>query len=143
MLAAALRAKVPYVGLVASRKRGEAVVASLDLCPSMKGCGPHPRRPRSRRSHTAGDRTVDPGRDRQRHVPGRVGVHWAAATVPLVTRPPASRRRRQEATDPVCGMTVAMVESSLHLDHEGERIWFCGSGCLRAFAADPSAYATP
>jgi YHS domain-containing protein len=36
-----------------------------------------------------------------------------------------------------------MVESSLHLDHDGERTWFCGSGCLRAFAADPSAYATP
>ena len=46
------------------------------------------------------------------------------------------------AKDPVCGMTVATVESSLHLDHDGTRVWFCGSGCLRAFAADPSAYAT-
>jgi xanthine dehydrogenase accessory factor len=35
-LLAALRAGVPYVGLVASRKRGEAVVASLDCCGSMK-----------------------------------------------------------------------------------------------------------
>ena len=42
--------------------------------------------------------------------------------------------------DPVCGMTVAVVESSLHLDHDGTRAWFCGSGCLRAFAADPAAY---
>jgi xanthine dehydrogenase accessory factor len=46
----------------------------------------------------------------------------------------------QTALDPVCGMSVAMVDASLHLDHEGSRVWFCGSGCLRAFAADPSAY---
>jgi YHS domain-containing protein len=37
-------------------------------------------------------------------------------------------------------MSVATVDSSLHLDHDGERVWFCGSGCLRAFAADPDAY---
>jgi YHS domain-containing protein len=35
---------------------------------------------------------------------------------------------------------VAMVDSSLHLDHDGRRMWFCGSGCLRAFAATPQAY---
>jgi xanthine dehydrogenase accessory factor len=44
------------------------------------------------------------------------------------------------AIDPVCGMTVATVETSLHLDHAGVRHWFCGRGCLRAFASDPSAY---
>jgi xanthine dehydrogenase accessory factor len=44
------------------------------------------------------------------------------------------------AVDPVCGMTVAMVDASLHLDHENGRAWFCGSGCLRAFASNPEAY---
>ena len=44
-------------------------------------------------------------------------------------------------TDPVCGMAVAAVESSLHLDHDGTRYHFCGTGCLRAFAADPTRYA--
>jgi hypothetical protein len=38
-------------------------------------------------------------------------------------------------------MAVAMVDSSLHFDHAGKRWWFCGSGCLRAFAADTDAYA--
>jgi xanthine dehydrogenase accessory factor len=52
-------------------------------------------------------------------------------------------RRAGTATDPVCGMTVATVDTSLHLDHDGERRWFCGSGCLRAFAADPAAYPVP
>jgi YHS domain-containing protein len=37
-------------------------------------------------------------------------------------------------------MTEATVDSSLHLDHEGRRYWFCGTGCLRAFAADPEGY---
>ena len=37
-------------------------------------------------------------------------------------------------------MSVATVEASLHLEVDGTRYWFCGSGCLRAFAADPAAY---
>lgn len=37
-------------------------------------------------------------------------------------------------------MSVAAVEASLHLDHDGARYYFCGSGCLRAFAADPASY---
>ena len=45
------------------------------------------------------------------------------------------------AADPVCGMAVVAMESSLHLDHAGRRYFFCGTGCLRAFAADPGAYA--
>jgi xanthine dehydrogenase accessory factor len=46
------------------------------------------------------------------------------------------------AVDPVCGMTVAAVEASLHLDHGGTRYYFCGPGCLRAFSADPAGLGT-
>jgi len=46
----------------------------------------------------------------------------------------------ESAIDPVCGMSVVMVDASLHLDHDGHRYWFCGTGCLRAFAADPLTY---
>ena len=42
--------------------------------------------------------------------------------------------------DPVCGMTVAAVETSLHLDLDGRRRYFCGPGCLRAYSANPSGY---
>ena len=52
-------------------------------------------------------------------------------------------RRPPLATDVVCGMSVVAEEPTLHLDHGGERHWFCGSGCLRAFAADPDAYLAP
>ncbi|MGH9111649.1 MAG: YHS domain-containing protein [Acidimicrobiales bacterium] len=49
---------------------------------------------------------------------------------------------RTLATDLVCGMAVLADDPALHLDHGGARYWFCGTGCLRAFAADPSAYLT-
>jgi xanthine dehydrogenase accessory factor len=57
--------------------------------------------------------------------------------------PEEASQRPGTAIDPVCGMTVATLETSLHLDHEGARYWFCGSGCLRAFAADPAGYLAP
>ena len=41
-LAAALEAGVPYVGLVASRKRGPAVVESLEVRTTTARAGPHP-----------------------------------------------------------------------------------------------------
>ncbi len=55
-------------------------------------------------------------------------------------RPVVSEATVEQAIDPVCGMTVATVESTLHLDHVGARVWFCGSGYLRAFAADSGAW---
>ncbi len=42
------------------------------------------------------------------------------------------------ARDPVCGMTVAAVEASLHVEVDGRTVWFCGPGCLRAFRTGPS-----
>ena len=45
------------------------------------------------------------------------------------------------AIDPVCGMSVAMVPSSLSADVDGTTVWFCGPGCRTAYLADPAAYA--
>ena len=44
------------------------------------------------------------------------------------------------ATDPVCGMTVAVSTESLSLHHLGQDWYFCGTGCRRAFADDPTRY---
>jgi xanthine dehydrogenase accessory factor len=45
-----------------------------------------------------------------------------------------------EAVDPVCGMTVVADDSSYPLVHDGVTYYFCRAGCRRAFEADPAAY---
>jgi len=130
MLEAGIDADVPYIGLVASRKRAETVIASLGLDAG------HATRIHSPAGLDIGART-----------PPEIALSIMSEIVSLRPRPsgrPVTEAAPATGTaiDPVCGMTVAPVESSLHLDHDGRRVWFCGSGCLRAFAADPSAYAT-
>jgi xanthine dehydrogenase accessory factor len=139
-LEAAVRAGVPYVGLVASRKRGDAVVAALDLDDAQRAA-----------VHTPA------GLDIGARTPREVALSILAEIISLRPRAtgsgagtwatPAAGAAVSDApvapavaTDPVCGMAVVTAEDALHLDHDGTRWWFCGSGCLRAFAADPSAY---
>ncbi len=43
--------------------------------------------------------------------------------------------------DPVCGMTVAAVDSSPHVTVDGTTTWFCCEGCRTAFLSDPARYA--
>jgi xanthine dehydrogenase accessory factor len=49
---------------------------------------------------------------------------------------PAPPVEARSAIDPVCGMTVAASEATVHLDVPGgERVYFCGTGCRNAYAA--------
>jgi xanthine dehydrogenase accessory factor len=128
VLQAALAAGVEYVGLVASRKRGEAVVAALDVDDGARSAVVTPA-----------------GLDIGARTPQEVALSILADIVarrpqPSLRPPSPSEPATAAAVDPVCGMSVAAVETSLHLDHDGQRYWFCGSGCLRAFAADPAAH---
>ncbi|MEO6651775.1 MAG: XdhC family protein [Ilumatobacteraceae bacterium] len=127
-LTAALDAEVPYIGLVASGKRGDAVIASLGVCPS-----------HSSRIHSPA------GLDIGARTPVEIALSIMSEIVSLRPRPSGrpvteTTSSNGSATDPVCKMSVLMVDASLHLDHDGERFWFCGSGCLRAFASNPDAY---
>lgn len=156
-LRAALATSTRYVGLVASRTRGEAVLASLGMCSSHTsrvrtpaGVDIGARTPQevalsilaeivaSRRSITG--RAVNANTDVSLDVAESesVGSVESADTVDTVD---AAVMQTRIAKDPVCAMDVVMVDASLHFDHGPRRYWFCGSGCLRAFAADPSAYA--
>lgn len=130
VLRLALSNNVEYVGLVASRKRGEAVLASLGMCSS----------------HTSRVRTPA-GIDIGARTPQEIALSILSEIVSVRPRPTGRPVTESAGTiamalDPVCSMTVAKIDSSLHLDHGGERFWFCGSGCLRAFAAAPSSYLT-
>jgi xanthine dehydrogenase accessory factor len=62
----------------------------------------------------------------------------AGATPGMVVPPepgPAS------AVDPVCGMSVPAVGSSLHVEYNGVTVYFCSPGCRAAFRKDPERYA--
>jgi xanthine dehydrogenase accessory factor len=128
----ALDAGVPYVGLVASPRRGSAVVAMLGLCDEERD-----------RLHTPAGLDIGAGSAEE------VALSILAEIVALRPRPDSRIDARPHteptegaatAIDLVCGMSVAAVPVSLHLDHRGTRYWFCGSGCLRAFSADPAGY---
>jgi Cu+-exporting ATPase len=45
--------------------------------------------------------------------------------------------------DPVCGMMVLPSKAAGSAEHDGERYYFCGKGCLAKFEADPQKYLTP
>jgi xanthine dehydrogenase accessory factor len=124
VLAAALRAGVPYVGLVASRRRGAAVVEALGAD--------------GRRVHTPA------GLDIGGHAPGEVAVSILAEIIAnrpsASTLPPVAAAPGDDAVDPVCGMTVATATASLQAEHEGVTYWFCGPGCRTAFIDDPTRY---
>lgn len=46
----------------------------------------------------------------------------------------------QEATDPVCGMTVDITTAHFHTEHGGDSYYFCAAGCQSTFEADPTQY---
>ncbi len=45
-----------------------------------------------------------------------------------------------QATDPVCGMAVAVGPSAVTAEHHGSTYYFCGAGCRQSFRQDPAAY---
>jgi xanthine dehydrogenase accessory factor len=132
----ALEADVPYVGLVASRVRGEAVRAEL------------------RAEGVDADRLETPaGLDIGARTPEEIALSILArivavrrsgqhVAVRLVAPEPtvATRLARPTAVDPVCGMAVAAVEDAPHVEHDGRVVYFCCDGCRATFEQDPARF---
>jgi xanthine dehydrogenase accessory factor len=136
VLRAAVLANVPYVALVASRKRGAAVLAEADLPADLAG------RVRSPAGLDIGARR--PGDVALSILAELVQVRAAEPPVAEVAGAPAARQLKvielATAVDPVCGMSVAVSPTSLHLGRGGRTWYFCAAGCRAAFAADPARY---
>ncbi|WP_104130269.1 XdhC family protein [Cryobacterium sp. N21] len=135
-LLAALAAGVPYIALVASPKRGAAVLASLDVSPEQRARVFSPAG-LDLGARTPGEIAVSIFAQLVQERAGRGHPSHAAAVDAANAAEPAGN-----AIDPVCGMTVAALPSSLQVEHGGENVYFCAAGCRTAFLANPERYAT-
>jgi xanthine dehydrogenase accessory factor len=123
VLSAALGAGVPYVALVASRVRGQAVRESLDVPAEL-----------STRLHTPA------GLDIGARGPEEIAISILAELIAEHHAHPealisADDPRVRSSIDPVCGMEVAVSDATPFLDAADGRIFFCGTGCRDAYAA--------
>lgn len=127
----ALATPAPYVGLVASRKRAEAVLGYL----RDRGV---PQEALDRVHAPAG---LDLGRVAHDEIAVAVLAELVRerATGALaggVETAPA----RHEALDPVCGMTVDVATARYRGTHAGRTYYFCSAGCLARFEEDPARF---
>ena len=131
----ALATPAGYVGLVASRKRADAVIGYLRDRGVSEDALAHVRAP-------AG---LDLG-----HVPTEeIAVAILAEIVQLKAAgalagrvPVPVAETRHEALDPVCGMTVDVADARYRTVHDGITYYFCSAGCLESFVKDPARYLT-
>jgi xanthine dehydrogenase accessory factor len=132
-VALAVSAAPLFVGLVASRKRGEALLDYL----AERGV---PRHLLDRVRTPVG---LDLGRTSHQEIAVSVLaelVQRRAAGELASSTPGASTTVPVEVTDPVCGMTVTADAAHFPVDHDGTTYHFCCARCSEAFAADPARY---
>lgn len=155
-LKAILATPAPYVGLVASRARGEAVLESLAQYGLDEAASARVRFPagldiQARRGDEIAVSILAEIVQTRRTL-GAVewegaasgaeasGADAGAETEAGMATEPAPEPAT--AVDPVCHMTVE-VEGALHtFAHEGKVYYFCCGGCRTRFAEDPEPYLT-
>ncbi len=124
ILRAALEAEVPYVGLVASRRRGAAVLDAL--------------RDDGVSEELIGRIDTPAGLDIGARTPAEIALSILASIVEVrrhssttprswAAAPPAT------AVDPICGMSVLIEPNAPSAARDGETYYFCGEHCRRAF----------
>jgi xanthine dehydrogenase accessory factor len=117
VLRAALENGLPYVGLVASTKRGAAVLDEL-------------------RAEGVADDLLEAietpaGLDIGARTPPEIALSILARIIAV--RRSAPVRVPASAVDPVCGMTVAVTADTPSTEHRGEIVYFCCAGCRTKF----------
>jgi xanthine dehydrogenase accessory factor len=131
--AAALRPA--YLGLVASRRRAEAVLGYL----AERGV------PRDQLDRVHAPAGLDLGRTTHEEMAVAilaelVQLRASGALADAPAHVPGLELALAEALDPVCGMTVQPGAAAMPLEHDGVTYYFCCAGCHRAFEENPDAY---
>jgi xanthine dehydrogenase accessory factor len=120
---AALDAGIGFIGVVASRRRGKAVLADMNLTDAERG-----------RIHTPvgidiGARTAE-----------EIALSIMAEVVRAIRReglaaaPARAEDGPVQAIDPGCGLTVVVGPDTAHVRVDGEDHWFCSAGCRDRYA---------
>jgi xanthine dehydrogenase accessory factor len=129
----ALESGVPYVALVASRRRGKGVLQEL--------------REAGVPDELLARIDTPAGFDIGARTPEEIAISILARVIAVrrsqPDMPAPARAEPLVAVDPVCGMEVAAVDASPHAEHEGRTVYFCCEGCREAFVAEPARYAAP
>lgn len=121
---AALQSPACYVGLIASKKRLETVCASL----RERGVSAERlaalKRPQGLPGFTA--------------IPEEIAFSALAELIELRRQQvgllgPVASAPRDEATDPICGMTVDIATARHTTIHDGQTYYFCCAGCKKSF----------
>ena len=133
MIERATAARPAYLGLVASRRRGEALLGYL----TERGV------PKDQLDKVHVPAGLDLGKTTHEEMAVAIlaqlvqmRASGAFAEVPV----PRKRLKLAEAVDPVCGMTVMADKSGMPAEHDGVTYYFCCAGCRHTFEENPDAY---
>lgn len=128
-LQAVLRARPAYVGLVASARRGAAVLGYL----ADRGVAAEQL---DRIWVPAG---LDLGSTAHREIAVAIMAELVRLRAAGEFAPAPHTAEKAESIDPVCGMTVDIAGAE-RFDHAGMTYYFCRPGCRDAFERNPEAY---
>lgn len=114
-----LEAGVGYVALVASPKRGRAVIDGLDVDDALRALVKTPA-----------------GLDIGARNPADIAISILAEMISRRTAhaPAPAAPAVETAVDPVCGMQVVVGDATPSLCVGGERVYFCCDGCRSTYA---------
>lgn len=137
----AVRGRPAFIGLVASRKRGETVLGYL----ADQGV------PRDLLDEVRVPVGLDLGHTSHPEIAVAVLAELVELRAKGTLNPAPEHRHAHErsshpaealgtAVDLVCGMTVPGDETSRPFEYEGQTYYFCCPGCRTAFEKDPIAY---
>lgn len=143
MLVAALQSDAPYIALIASKKRSNAILEYLNEANLTKEQIEKLKYPA--------------GLDFGAVTPEEIALSILAEIIQRRRQPqfsnslvssslvsnlelPVVQSAVLEALDPVCGMTVEIATAHFTSEYQGKTYYFCAAGCKRSFDKEPGKY---